>query len=222
MGKYIVMKDGKERAMVRVEGRITFPSVGKMRFNENKKKDEYQCSVIIDKENTELIEDLKTATRIALAAEFSSDKSKWPAPYCDDEFWTRFVSVLRGKDGVFLRNGSDRKDKQGNPQREYVGKYYISSASDERHPPAILDKDLRATHASEIYSGCYGEMVVNLIAYNNKSQGVLAGLVAVRKLRDGERLGGGLTVADAYDISYAPVEDSSEDDPSNYGSENDL
>ena len=51
----------------------------------------------------------------------------------------------------------------------------------------------------ELYSGCYARVCVSLFPYNsNGKRGIGIGLEAVQKLRDGDPLGGGVSVADAF------------------------
>ena len=51
----------------------------------------------------------------------------------------------------------------------------------------------------ELYSGCYARVCVSVFAYNsNGKRGIGFGLEAVQKLHDGDPLGGGVSVADAF------------------------
>jgi hypothetical protein len=59
---------------------------------------------------------------------------------------------------------------------------------------AILDR-------SEVYSGCYGKVSLNLYAFNvNGNRGIAAGLGNVQKLKDGEPLGGMSRAEDDFEI----------------------
>jgi hypothetical protein len=58
----------------------------------------------------------------------------------------------------------------------------------------------------EIYSGCYARVCVSLFPYNTAGKrGIGIGLEAVQKLRDGDPLGGGVSVADAFGGAPAPA-----------------
>ena len=54
---------------------------------------------------------------------------------------------------------------------------------------------------SEVYSGCYGKVSLNLYAFNvNGNRGIAAGLGNVQKLKDGEPLGGKSRAEDDFEI----------------------
>ena len=53
---------------------------------------------------------------------------------------------------------------------------------------------------SELYSGIYGKAMVNFYAYNvNGNKGIAAGFNGLKKLRDGDPLGGASVTADAFE-----------------------
>ena len=67
-----------------------------------------------------------------------------------------------------------------------------------------MDKDKTKIEPYEIeekvYSGCYAQCILNLYVYNsNGNKGVGVGLSGVRKVKDGDRLGGVTVTADDFD-----------------------
>lgn len=98
-----------------------------------------------------------------------------------------------------LRDGDeDRPDDEA-----YADSYFFNCSS--KNKPLICGRDTTAPVTEEdVYSGCYGRVVVNFYPFNQSgSKGVAAGLNAVQKLKDGERLGGNPVTADAFEDGYA-------------------
>lgn len=100
-----------------------------------------------------------------------------------------------------LRDGDEDEADFVTAQPEvYNGKYFISAKSDRK--PKCYDKDKSPIDdfeiEEELYSGCYVQAVVNIYAYNfkNQSKGFGVGLLAVRKIKDGQQLSGA-TVSEA-------------------------
>jgi len=84
-----------------------------------------------------------------------------------------------------LRDGDAEKDDP-----IYAGHYFINANSNEK--PGIFDADSNPIlDKSDFYSGCYGRASITLYAYDaSGSKGIAAGLNAVMKTEDGEKLGG--------------------------------
>ncbi len=82
---------------------------------------------------------------------------------------------------------------------------WVFTAS-SKQAPRVVDLGLNPIiNASEVYSGCYARVNVNFFPYNsNGKRGIGCGLNAVQKLEDGEPLGGGVSVAEAFGAP-APV-----------------
>ena len=59
--------------------------------------------------------------------------------------------------------------------------------------PAVIDRRAQPImDQDEVYSGCYANVKLSFYPFNsNGNQGVAVGLVAVQKVKDGERLAGG-------------------------------
>ncbi len=93
-----------------------------------------------------------------------------------------------------LRDGDLRDDEA------YQGCYYINANSTT--PPQVVDRNLqRILDLSEVYSGCYGRVSLNMYAFNsNGNKGVACGLNNIQKLRDGEHLGGKSSAEDDFAV----------------------
>lgn len=77
--------------------------------------------------------------------------------------------------------------------------HWVFTANSTNPVPLIDEAQNPIIQPSEIYSGCYARVCVSLFAYSNTGKrGIGVGLEAVQKLRDGEPLGGGVSLADAF------------------------
>jgi len=88
-------------------------------------------------------------------------------------------------------NGSKRARKK--EQLHYKDTTYCNIKS--RYKPVLLDvkgNELDEDDVTELYSGAYFRAIIRAYAYENKdNDGVSFGLVALQKIRDGEKIGGG-------------------------------
>ena len=84
-----------------------------------------------------------------------------------------------------LRDGDAEKDDP-----VYAGHYFFNANSNEK--PGIFDENSQEIlDKSEFYSGCYGRASITMYPYDvSGTKGIAFGLNAVKKLEDGERLGG--------------------------------
>lgn len=85
-----------------------------------------------------------------------------------------------------LRDGDEERPDDD----AYAGCYFFNCSSIKA--PAVVDRNLQAIiNPTELYSGCYARVNVNLFPYDsNGNRGVAVGLNSVQKLEDGEALGG--------------------------------
>lgn len=86
-----------------------------------------------------------------------------------------------------LRDGDEKDDPN------YAGCWYLNAKANEDRPPKIFDREKNEIlDKAEVYSGCYCQASLSLYAYNKSGhKGIGVGLNALRKMRDGEPLGGG-------------------------------
>ncbi len=105
-------------------------------------------------------------------------------------------------------DGDGVRPTSGEPFGDECKGCWVFTAS-SKQPPQVVDLGLNPIiNASEVYSGCYARVNVNFFPYNsNGKRGIGCGLNAVQKLEDGEPLGGGVSVAEAFGApAPAPVQ----------------
>ena len=85
-----------------------------------------------------------------------------------------------------LRDGD--QDRPEDPA--YANAWFINANSIRNNE--IID-------SSELYSGIYAKVMINFYAYNvNGNKGIAAGFQGLKKVRDGEPLGGAYITADSF------------------------
>jgi hypothetical protein len=154
-------------------------------LNTESNKREYSVQIWIPKENVE-------------------DKATLDAAYAEQlEAYTK----LEGKPGKEwhnpIKDGDKIEDKKGNA-RPVPGCWVIGAKSagydDEgavRNPPAVvgtergLDGELKPLTSSQIKSGDWGRVSINLKFFTKGRTGVGVYLNSLQKVKDGEALGGG-------------------------------
>lgn len=131
--------------------------------------EKYSVSLIISKDDTKTINEIKAAIEAAK----QDGKAK-------------FGGKIPGNLKFPLRDGDiDRPDDEA-----YRNSYFINANSKDK--PQIVDKNVKPIlDQSEVYSGCYGRASVTFYAFNsNGNKGVACGLGNLQKLSDGEALSG--------------------------------
>jgi len=147
----------------------------------------YSLSVIIRKDDTKTLNLVNAAVDAAIKEGAAKFGGKIPSK-----------ANLR----LPLKDGDDRDDEA------YHGCYYINANSTT--PPQVVDRNLqRIFDLSEVYSGCYGRVSLNMYAFNaNGNKGIACGLNNIQKLRDGEPLGG----KSSAEADFAVAVDTEDDD----------
>jgi len=90
----------------------------------------------------------------------------------------------------------------------YGGQYFVGAKANKSYRPSYYHRDKTPMDdfevSDELYSGCYAQVVANVYSYSaqgNKGFGI--GLLAVRKIRDGEKLGGTfVSESDFEDVDF--------------------
>lgn len=106
-----------------------------------------------------------------------------------------------------LHDGDGTKPNTGEPYGPECKGCYVLNASSKLKP---LIKDAFGNDCDdpgEIYSGCYGRVVINFFGYSNRRKGVGCGLLGVKKLTDGEPLGGMMATDDDFNDGYVDDDD---------------
>lgn len=104
------------------------------------------------------------------------------------------LAVAQAAGKIFLRSG-DTKKYEG-----YAGNLFIACRSKTR--PKVYDgmengkpREVHKREDSRIYSGCYGNLLIDVFPYIRGSNGIGAGFKAIQFVKDGEPLGGSAPAA---------------------------
>ena len=146
--------------------------------------EKYSVSLIISKDDT------KTVAEIKAAIEAAKQEGK-----------AKFGGKIPANLKLPLRDGDvDRPDDEA-----YKNSYFVNANSKDK--PQIVDKNVKPIlDQSEVYSGCYGRASITFYAFNqNGNKGIACGLGNIQKLADGEPLSGRSRAED--DFSSADDED---------------
>lgn len=97
-----------------------------------------------------------------------------------------------------LKDGNDVDADGEEYPEEYKGHYALNTSS--KRQPGIVNKNLeKILDQNEVYSGCYVVANINFYAYNsNGNKGIACGLNHIMKIKDGEHLGGVVSVDQAF------------------------
>jgi hypothetical protein len=141
--------------------------------------EKYSVSLIIPKSDTKTIAAINAAVDAAIEEGKVKLGGKVP---------NRAVLKLPLRDGDI-----DRPDDEA-----YANSYFINANSNTA--PQIVDRQLNPIlDRSEVYSGVYARVSINLYAFNtNGNKGIACGLGNIQKIRDGEPLGGRSNAADDF------------------------
>ena len=103
-----------------------------------------------------------------------------------------------------LHDGDEPKANGDDYGPECAGCMVINvTANKDRRPVVVYADKTPMTEESELYSGCYGQAVINFYVYNVAGKmGVSAGLNGIRKLEEGEPLAGGVVTDSDWDDDY--------------------
>ena len=183
----------KERpdTFVRIPCRISYAKIWKPGINKDGTPGKYSVALIIPKDDTATIEKINKAVKAAVVA----GKSK-----------------LANSQGVVPKNIKlplRDADEEGRTDEAYAGMMFLN-ANSSRKPQIVDRRKDPITDEEEVYSGCYCNVSVNFYAFNadGTNKGIAAGLQNIQKVRDGERLSGGSTADDDFDV----LDDDEDDD----------
>lgn len=117
------------------------------------------------------------------------------------EAWDKLASdpenkkIFTGNAENPVKDGDEAADKYP----EYAGQLYLRVKNSKR--PLVLDADnVEIIDESEIYSGCYVQAVLSAFCYNKAGhKGVSYWVQGVRKIADGDPIGGSRVTAADFD-----------------------
>lgn len=163
--------------------RFSYVSVFEPRKVEGSEEAEYSVTLLIPKSDTITIQAIKAAMAEAREAFCKKNGS----------------SSLPAKPVHTLHDGDGLKDSGEPYGEECKGCWVISVRS--KKPVKIIDQNKQPiTDPEVLYSGCYGQAVINFYGYNrNGRKGISASLMGLRKIKDGERLSGSVCSDDDFD-----------------------
>jgi hypothetical protein len=164
--------------------RFSYVHVWEPKAMEGSDRKKYSVSILIPKTDTAQIDRIKAA----IGAAKENGKAKWGG------------KVPMGLK-IPLRDGdTDRPDNE-----EYRGMYFLSASTDLK--PGIINAAKQPiVDEDDFYSGCYGRASINFYGYNAAgNKGIACGLNNLMKIKDGERLSGGITA----EQDFAEVDNSS-------------
>lgn len=141
----------------------------------------YSCLILIPKSDKKTLAKIKAAHEAAIE---QGIRTKWAGK--------------RPKNlGFTLRDGDE--DQPGDGGEEFEGCYWMNVSC--RTKPGIVGRDAEPiTDSTEVYSGCYARVSINLFPYSaSGNNGVSAGLNNVQFMRDGESMGGRSRAEDDFD-----------------------
>lgn len=158
--------------------RMSYVTIDKPRAIVEGQEPKYSMSILIPKSDKKTLSEIKEAIEEAKKAAI---KDKWNG---------KLPANLR----IPLRDG----DLERSDDDVYAGHYFINANS--KIKPLAIDSDKQEIlDLSEVYSGCYGRVVINFYPYSAPgNKGIGCGLLGVQKLHDGEPLGGGRISVDAF------------------------
>lgn len=148
----------------------------------SQKGEKYSTSLLIPKSDQQTIEKLNIAIQHAVA--LGQKKGLWGA-------------TLPPNFKFPLRDGDAECSEKG---EEYAGHWFLNASSTRQ--PQIVDINRNDIwEESDVYSGCYARVCINLFPFSHKgNRGIGCGLEAVQKICDGEALGGvPVDVNEAFD-----------------------
>jgi len=163
--------------------RISYAHVWKPGVNRDGTPGKYGLSVLIPKE------DKKTISKIEKAIEAAIEVGK---------------NKLANKQGKVVVSGLKLPlrdaDDEGIDDEAYQGMKFFNASSTSK--PQIVDRRMDSIDdESEVYSGCYCNVSINFYAFNRDgNKGIAAGLGNLQKVKDGERLGGGSSAAEDFEV----------------------
>ena len=96
----------------------------------------------------------------------------------------------------------DEPKKSGDPYGPECADSWVLNASSVR-PPRVVDRNRQPMDVTKVKSGDYARVALNSFPFTGLSNGVTFGLEAVQFIEEGDPVGGGISVMDAFDDAYS-------------------
>jgi hypothetical protein len=129
------------------------------------------------------------------------------------------ASALPANPVTTLHDGDGVKPNSGEPYGpECKGHWVLSCSSKQK--PLVVDQygveisgpRTECTNPGAVYSGCYGRAKINFYGYSNRRKGIGCGLLGIKKLQDGEPLGGAFASVSDFEDGWVDPEAGEADD----------
>lgn len=163
--------------------RLSYAHIWEPKTNDDGTPDKYSVCCLVDKGDSKTLGKIKTAVDEAIKAG---------------------KHILANKEGkVALKTlklplrDADDEEREG---EEYRGMMFFNATS--RRQPGIVNRRVeKILDRDEVYSGCYCNVSVNFYAFSNEgNKGVAVGLNNIQKVKDGERLSGGSSAEEDFEV----------------------
>lgn len=166
------MADTKYVAKIKKDGsvitglvRLSYPHL----FEKDEASDKYSASLIIPGDDKESLKVLQEAI----------DKAK------EDGKSKKWGGKIPSKLTEPIHDGSESSDGSG----AYDGNYYFAARSTSK--PKLFDENgAEVIDKDELYPGCYVRAIVAFYPYNTSQNGIGVILKGIKKVKDGDSLGG--------------------------------
>jgi hypothetical protein len=165
--------------------RFSYVTIAQPKASEEGAEPKYSLVLLIPKSDTATLKKIKAAiTEAADAFRARNGAASLPAQPMNP-----------------LHDGDGTKPNSGEPYGDECKGCYVMNASSKIRP-LMIDEFGNPIDPNEIYSGCYGRAVINFYGYSNKRKGIGCGLLGVKKLHDGDPLGGTMATADDFNDGF--------------------
>jgi hypothetical protein len=173
------MKEEKNMSIKVVFGEVRFSYAHVFEPTSINGNDEpkYSVSILIPKQNKEVVEKIKKAINEAVK---------------------EGVSKFGGKIPPNLKNPLRDGDVERPDDESYTGHYFLNANCKTK--PGVIDRYKKPiVDTTEFYSGCYGYASVSFYAFHSAgNKGIACGLNNLMKTREGENLGGRARAEDDF------------------------
>lgn len=164
------------------EVRLSYVNLFEPRAPQGGGEPKYSVTILLPKGNTAAMEAINGAVEAAKQAGIAK---KWGGR-------------LPAKIASSIHDGDGLRDN-GEPFGEECRGHWVFTASCKAKPP-VVDRNVQPIiDTDDVYSGCYANVNISFFPYDAAGKrGIGCGLNCVQKVRDGEPLGGQVSVSEAF------------------------